>query len=143
MSKLGLSRDVMKCIQMNGFEFSFDPNACKSCQGLCCRGTSGHVWVDHQEIEALSAFLNSNAIDVMERYLRRIDNRYALKERYDADGFACIFYDTVANRCEIYDVRPFQCRQFPFWDYFKHHPEVLIEECPGVKPQTAGGRTAD
>lgn len=123
----------MACVQKEGFDFRFDPGACKRCQGRCCRGTSGHVWVNQKEIHALGLFLKSNAIDVIDRYLHRIDNRYAMKEQSDAGGYACIFYDTQKHRCSIYEVRPSQCRQFPFWEYFKRHYDLLIEECPGVR----------
>lgn len=32
----------------------------------------------------------------------------------------------------IYEVRPTQCRTFPFWDYFKTRVDELKLECPGV-----------
>ncbi len=132
----------MACVQKEGFDFSFDPGACRRCQGRCCRGASGHVWVSQTEIHQMVLFFESNPVDVIDRYLRRIDNRYAVKEKYDEGGVACLFYDIIEHRCSIYEVRPSQCREFPFWNYFKRHQELLIEECPGVRglPEKKGDR---
>jgi uncharacterized protein len=123
----------MEHIQKYGFDFSFDPSACNTCQGRCCRGTSGHVWISQQEIKQMGLFLKTNPIDVIDRYLHRIDNRYAIKEQYDAGGFACIFFNKLNFKCSIYEARPSQCRQFPFWAHFKQHRKLLINECPGVR----------
>lgn len=126
----------MAFVQKQGFDFSFDADACKTCPGRCCRGVSGHVWVNQKEIFQISAFLKIYPIDAVYQYFQPVDNRYAIKERYEGDGFACIFYDETKNNCSIYKVRPFQCRQFPFWEYFKQHMNFLIKECPGVRMNT-------
>ena len=85
--------------------------ACRGC-GACCR-VEGYVWVDREEIQAIADFLDLEYDDFGRRYLRSHGRRYALTEKSD---HGCIFW---ADGCAIYQVRPTQCRTFPFW------PEVL------------------
>jgi len=44
-----------------------------------------------------------------------------------------LFFDEAQRNCGIYELRPKQCRSFPFWEYFKTHTKELEEECIGVK----------
>ncbi len=120
-------------IKKEGFKYSFMPNACASCGGACCIGESGYIWVNYPEIEAIANFLNLSVEDFAKNYLIRAKNRYSLKEfKVKELGYACIFFDTQKRLCKIYDVRPKQCRTFPFWEQFKTDTKELIKECPGV-----------
>ncbi|MBW2259743.1 MAG: YkgJ family cysteine cluster protein [Deltaproteobacteria bacterium] len=47
-------------------------------------------------------------------------------------SFHCLFFDEKNRRCSIYDVRPTQCRTFPFWEYFRDNPDEILKECPGA-----------
>jgi len=38
-------------IKEKDFNFGFNPLACNSCDGACCRGESGYIWVKYVEIE--------------------------------------------------------------------------------------------
>jgi len=122
----------MGIIQRNDFDFSFDPSACKGCTSLCCRGEHGYIWVTHKEILQICSFLKTNTVDFIRTYLNRIGNRLSIKEHFTEQGFECVFFDDLKNQCSIYAVRPFQCRQYPFWEYFKKHKEQVIKECPGI-----------
>jgi len=120
-------------IREDGYNFSFIPSACASCGGRCCIGESGYIWVNYKEIEAISNFLNLSIEDFAQNYLLRAKNRYSLKEfKVKELGYACIFFDTDKRMCKIYDVRPKQCRTFPFWEQFKCDTKELQKECPGV-----------
>lgn len=91
--------------------------ACTQC-GACCTGSDAHyIEVSRDEQQAISQFL-----DISERWLRR---RYIT--RYDSaidsikivpDGH-CSFL-SPEGRCQIYPVRPQQCRSYPFW------PEIVV-----------------
>jgi len=120
-------------IRREGFDFGFDPKACQGCPGYCCRGESGNVWVDQQEIIRICDFLNINSIDFIQKYLNRIGARLSIKERFTGHDYECVFFDSSKRRCSIYAVRPIQCRQFPFWDHFRRHKEQVIRECPGIR----------
>lgn len=125
----------MTIVRRNGFDFGFDPAACKHCPGHCCCGESGHVWVNQREILQMSRFLNMSPIDFMQRYINRVDNCFSLKERAVEDGLECCFFDRSRKRCAIYEARPWQCRQYPFWEHFRRHQELVAGECPGIRPQ--------
>ena len=91
-------------MRADGFSSEFDPSFCESCGGKCCTGESGYMGV-----------------------------RRSIKEKPYDDGFACIFFDEKDKNCSVYELRPKQCRTFPFWDYFKKNLKELRAECIGVK----------
>ena len=119
--------------RVEGFSYSFNSSACSSCGGACCIGESGYIWVNILEIEAISNLLNMSVEDFSKEYLIRAKNRFSLREhKIDELGYACIFFDTKNRVCKIYDVRPKQCRTFPFWSVFKDNVGEVVKECPGV-----------
>jgi Fe-S-cluster containining protein len=124
--------DPMGILYQNGFDFGFDPGACSNCFGNCCRGESGKIRVNHNEILDISGFLQINVIDFIREYLVPIDGGYSIRERFTGDEFECLFFDSRKNSCSIYAQRPLQCRRFPFWDVFRTDTEALVKECPGV-----------
>lgn len=120
-------------IREDGFDFSFRSSACSECGGACCIGESGYIWVKYPEIEAIANYLQLDIGEFAQNYLIRAKNRYSLRETKVKDlGYACIFFDTQKRMCSIYDVRPKQCRTFPFWEQFKSDTKELTKECPGV-----------
>jgi hypothetical protein len=124
----------MSVIQHKGFKYVFDPQACNDCEGYCCFGDPGFVWINQDDIFRISSFLSMNVIDFIDQYLNLIDNRYTAKDIFTITGYyKCIFFDDYDRRCEIYDVRPSQCRLYPFWECFKQNMKLCFEECPGVK----------
>lgn len=123
----------------DGFDFSFDPAACDPCQGRCCRGESGTVHVDEQEMQALADCLRMNIIDFINTCLVRKENRLTIKEKRTETESICVFFDTGNNRCSVYPARPTQCRTFPFWDFFKGKFSLAAAECPGVRHRDAAG----
>ena len=108
---------------------------CSQC-GNCCTGGPGFVWISRQEIVRLAEFLRLTPPQVVERYCRRVDGKFSLKESRNSRGeYDCVFLKeekverpargsggndaavTLTRRgCTIYPVRPLQCRTWPFWD---------------------------
>lgn len=123
----------MERIRKEGFSFSFDPEACDHCPGKCCRGRTGHIWINDQDLRALSSLLELNTIDFIDQYADRSDNRLSLKEQYVEGSYDCVFFDVQKNSCLVYSARPNQCRQFPFWEECKNRFNEMIRECPGVR----------
>ena len=119
-------------IKKDGFGYKFDVNACFTCQGRCCTGESGYIYVTKVEIENISKLLRLDIKDFMQQYLFKKGYKYSLKENQFGDNYECIFYDREANGCKVYDARPLQCKTFPFWDYYKSRVDELKIECPGV-----------
>ncbi len=119
-------------IKVEGYDFGFDESACFSCEGNCCRGESGYIWVTPYEISQIARFLHIDEDDFRAEHLRKVRYRYSLKEVETEGEYICRYFDTISKRCTIYEVRPSQCRTFPFWDYFKEHIEEVEKECPGI-----------
>lgn len=119
-------------IKQDGFNYSFDALACSSCQAKCCTGESGYIHVNTSEMESISKFLDLSIEDFTQNYLFKNGYKYSIKERKLGESYECAFYDRASNGCVIYEVRPTQCRTFPFWDYFKTRVDELKLECPGV-----------
>lgn len=124
----------MNIIKKEGFDFGFDPQGCDTCEGNCCIGESGNIWINKQEIENLSNHLDISLEELRFRFLEKRGYKYSIKEvKLSSDNYACIFFNLEKKQCSIYEARPIQCRTFPFWDYFKNHKEEVIKECPAIK----------
>ncbi len=101
---------------------------CTQC-GHCCR-IEGYVWVEKEEIDEISTYLDLDRRSFGKRYLRRVDGDLSLVEKPNHE---CIFWE---DGCTIYPVRPSQCRTFPFWDENLESPKAWVEaavECPGMR----------
>ena len=121
--------DLMK---KEGYSYAFDSKACQECQGKCCTGESGYIYVNKTEIYAIAKLLNLNVNDFAVKYLFKKGYKYSIKKNKFEDSYECVFYDRQTNGCNIYEARPTQCKTFPFWDYYKQRVSELKEECPGV-----------
>jgi Fe-S-cluster containining protein len=121
-------------ITKDGFDFSFNPNECSNCNGNCCIGESGYIWINPDEIEKLAKFLDISVEELKEKFLFKAKYKYSIREKkVSEDNFACAFFDLDKKMCMIYDLRPTQCRTFPFWDYFRKKPNEVKEECPAIE----------
>jgi len=83
--------------------------ACAGC-GICCRWP-GSVLLTDQDIAAMAAGLALPEREFIARHTRLAPNRIQLALNDQSDG-SCPFLK--GNRCSIYEVRPEQCRSFPF-----------------------------
>ena len=119
-------------ITQEGYPYAFDVSACATCQGKCCTGESGYIYVNKSEIENIANFLNLGVAEFSMHYLFQSGYKYSIKERENENSYECFFYNKESNGCEIYDVRPTQCRTFPFWEYFKNRVDEAKMECPGI-----------
>ncbi len=101
---------------------------CQRC-GLCCTGSPGVVRISISEIRLLAAYLKMTVEETIHRHLRTISDGFSIQEENDG---RCRFY---RNGCQVYAVRPLQCRTFPFW---LNHLRSLSRwkkvagECPGI-----------
>jgi len=125
---------MQNIIKKEGFDFLFDPKACQNCEGNCCIGESGYIWVSKEEIKSIAGFLNIKEKEFIDNFLKKIKYRYTIKEIVKNKNFQCLFFDEKNRKCQIYPVRPKQCRTFPFWDRYKdkNYIEEVKNECPGI-----------
>jgi len=122
----------MSIVKKEGYPYAFNSDACSTCQGRCCTGESGYIYVTKNEIFAIAELLNMDVNEFGVKYLFKNGYKYSLKENKIEDSYECVFYDRESNGCKIYMARPQQCKTFPFWDYFKTHVDELKDECPGI-----------
>lgn len=123
----------MNILKKDGFDFGFDPKGCDTCQGNCCIGESGNIWVNKEEIENLSNHLDLTVDEFRVGFLEKRGYKYSIKEnKLTEDNYACIFFDIDKRGCMVYEARPTQCRTFPFWDYFLNNKEEVKKECPAI-----------
>jgi len=94
---------------------------CLQC-GNCCSGEPGYVWVTAAERRQIAKALGVALEDLAPKHIRRVGFRYSLTERPNGD---CIFLRRNGQRagCEIYQVRPRQCRTWPFWKINLRSPD--------------------
>jgi Fe-S-cluster containining protein len=105
------------------------PFTCTQC-GHCCTGAPGFVWVEDADLAAIAAQRGEKLEEVKALYTRWTHRGRSLREKSNGD---CVFYDKKAG-CTVYEVRPPQCRTWPFWDSNVATPETwqrTCEVCPG------------
>ena len=119
-------------IKKEGYPYAFNADACATCEGRCCTGESGYIYVTKNEIEKIAELLGMEVNEFRVKYLFQKGYKFSIKEQKFGDSYECIFYDRETNGCKIYMARPTQCKTFPFWDYFKTRVDELKDECPGI-----------
>ena len=103
---------------------------CTQCGG-CCTGGPGFVWVNEAEIAAMAEYMDMTVEQFESVFVRQVGLRKSLKEYSTGD---CIFLDPEHRGCNLYPVRPRQCRTWPFWDSNIRTPEdwqATCDFCPG------------
>lgn len=98
---------------------------CTGC-GDCCTGAPGYIWVNKEEIAALAAEADLEVEQFETLYVSKVGVRKTLNERENGD---CVFFDPKSRKCNVYHLRPRQCRTWPFWDSNIRTPETWAETC--------------
>jgi uncharacterized protein len=103
---------------------------CTGC-GQCCTGEPGFVWLSDEEIHEIATYLKISNKEFLRLYTRSIFGKTSLIETRKEND--CIFLKE--KKCQIYNVRPKQCRTFPWW---KENLQSLenwketAERCEGI-----------
>jgi Fe-S-cluster containining protein len=122
-------------IKRDAYPYQFDETACKTkCNGLCCK-EEGYVYLSETEIESIAGYLKIDKEQFLKLYTKKVfyKKKTALVDLHINGEIRCVFLDDN-NRCEIYPVRPKQCREFPFWPHLKNKKkETLKKLCPGIE----------
>ena len=120
-------------IEQKGYPYKFDETICSQCDGNCCIGESGYIWITKDECIKLAELLNISLEELGQKYLLKVGYKYSLREKQlSRDNYACVFFDLTKKQCSVYEARPSQCRTFPFWEYFKQNIEEVKKECPAI-----------
>ena len=109
------------------------PFGCTQC-GKCChaRGDFNNVYVNRRERKAIAAHLGMSAAAFTRRYTV-----------LDEEGYRTLHFETEAcpflegAQCTIHEVKPVQCRTWPFWEELLKDRETYEKEvrsfCPGSR----------
>lgn len=88
---------------------------CTRC-GTCCQW-AGYVRLKDNEIVQIAEFLDMELRDFTNKYTILTDDRQNLSLIEKDDG-SCIFLNQDPPECEINQVKPLQCRNFPLiWNF--------------------------
>lgn len=108
---------------------------CKQC-GRCCCGEPGIVYFNPTEFNALVEHLKETRgltrEDIIRDYMWPYRDSYTARDDFD-DG-RCIFFEK-GKGCTVYEFRPSQCRDFPFWRCNLESQDEWDDvgrTCPGV-----------
>jgi Fe-S-cluster containining protein len=125
-------------VHQNNYPYHFNSSACKTCNGKCCRGAQGYIWISSDELKKMADNKEMDVAQFGRQYIRLVQGRISLQERVINGEHFCCFFDRFDCRCMIYESRPKQCREFPFWQKLKNDPQKLVAACPGVALKRAG-----
>jgi Fe-S-cluster containining protein len=101
---------------------------CVRC-GTCCKD-EGIVFFSADEIRRAADYLNIGERDFIERYLFYASGGYAHRVN---EHNACAFLEK--NICVINEVKPEQCKSFPYWREYVAHDGTLNNfnrKCRGI-----------
>ncbi|MGD0551772.1 MAG: YkgJ family cysteine cluster protein [Sedimentisphaerales bacterium] len=108
---------------------------CLQC-GHCCAGPEqGYIWLSRPEIRRIADFLKMPVKELKQQFLRRVGLRMTIVE--DPHTRDCVFLQQTkqGRGCAIYEVRPAQCRNWPFWEHNLVSPDTWNstgQTCPGI-----------
>lgn len=117
---------------MSDYPFTFNPDACQTCPGSCCRW-GGYVWVTEDDLIAMAEIMNLDLEVFANEYIKAAYGRLSVQERLREGEYHCALFDPYNNRCLVYGARPEQCRTFPFWGQYKENFKKILEICPGIE----------
>lgn len=117
---------------MNNF---YEEGLCFECQkdcSKCCGGSPGYVWLTKENITNISAHLKITESEFIANYTKKVGDDLSLVD-LEEDNWNCIMLKN--GKCSIYEVRPLQCRTYPFWYQNLDSKKTWVEEkeaCPGI-----------
>ncbi|WP_085543955.1 YkgJ family cysteine cluster protein [Dethiosulfovibrio salsuginis] len=105
--------------------------SCIGC-GRCCRGEPGAIYFTEGEEEKICDHLKISKERFRAEYVTHRWGDPSIGEKANGE---CLFYDPATARCAIYQVRPTQCRTWPFWEDILESPDQWAwasRRCPGI-----------
>lgn len=116
----------------DGLRFS-----CTQC-GNCCTGPSGYVWFDKAEGKVMAEHFGMTPKAFRKKYAHKYHGDWTLNEVKSEQGYDCVFlrrHEDGRGYCSIYEVRPTQCKTWPFWPDLLKSPRTWQQasrNCPGM-----------
>lgn len=105
---------------------------CIGCGRCCCGPEQGYIWANADELKFIADYLKIDINNLKSEYTKKIGFRRSLIEQKITND--CIFLKDRKS-CSIYQVRPNQCRTWPFWNSNLQNPQCWNQaaiRCPGI-----------
>lgn len=100
-----------------------DEFQCQRC--LKCCTNPGHIYISHEEVERIAAFLNISEETFLNDHCDLVMKpRLTLKN--NPDGSCSML---KGNACSIHEVKPYQCKTFPI----KWTTKDAVDYCKGLQ----------
>ena len=105
---------------------------CTACGKCCLNHGDGfnYVFSTRSERKALAKHLGVSLKQFEQTYCEKVSGQWSFGSR----GDACIFLE--GGRCSVYELRPKQCRTFPFWPELMESRDSWDRDvasfCPGA-----------
>ena len=116
-----------------GVRFTCQPDC-----GRCCDEPGGIVYLSRNDVERLAQHANLTVPEYLKKdCTTTLDGRYVLRSN-QSDGI-CIYLDEN-KQCTIYEVRPQQCKAFPWWAEnlrSQRSWKQVKASCPGLTAKDA------
>ena len=116
-----------------GVRFTCQPDC-----GRCCDEPGGIVYLSRNDVERLAQHANLTVPEYLKKdCTTTLDGRYVLRSN-QSDGI-CIDLDEN-KQCTIYEVRPQQCKAFPWWSEnlrSQRSWKQVKASCPGLTAEDA------
>ncbi len=100
----------------------------------CCSAEPGFVFLSEEEISRMASYIGLSFEEFIDIYCRKVDyGLYYMVSLKEKENYDCIFL--TGNGCSVYEVRPEQCRTYPFWRGIADSDSSWLEEagkCPGI-----------
>ncbi|MBT3581633.1 YkgJ family cysteine cluster protein [bacterium] len=116
--------DKLKALILEKFQ-------CLGC-GNCCELANGYVYARPEEAVCIAKYLEMDIIAFLQKYTLKENGWLILSS---AKFRANCFLDEH-KKCQIYEVRPKNCRTYPDWFSVWKNYETFLKEtefCPGLK----------
>ncbi len=91
----------------NTIDESFKTFNCRRCGECCVRGADG-IFLYPEDIKRISGYLHLSRKKFKNKYTFTNQTRILLP-------LPCPFYDSILHSCKIYQIRPRNCKLFPFF----------------------------
>jgi len=104
---------------------------CLKCQGCCRFREQDSVWSP--------CLLDEDIQNLLDRKIPpatlSLDKKIVPVPNPQGEGYLCAFLEAPANKCLVYDIRPFECRLYPFLLSLRNRKIYLTVDlnCPFAK----------
>ena len=106
---------------------------CSKCPAYCC--SYDRIVVNKRDLNRLAKHFDLDPEVALRRFTKIVGGEQVLRHQKDKIyGSVCMFLDTKARRCTIYDARPGVCREYPetsrcgYYDFLKWEREQQQDE---------------